>query len=45
MAGVRGKRERVAIVEIVKGRVSWDDGRRQGVVPIKLFGEIVRVRA
>ena len=30
---------------MAEGRVDWKDGRRQGVVPIRLLGEIVRVIA
>jgi len=45
MAGVRGRREIVAMVEIARGSVSCVVGSRQGVVPERLFGEIVRVIA
>lgn len=45
MAGVRGRREIVIMVVRARGRVSCVDGRRQGVVPVKLFGDIVRVIA
>ncbi len=44
-AGVSGKSVRVAIEAIARGSVSWDVGSRQGVVPIRLFGDIVRVIA
>lgn len=44
-AGVRGRREIVAVVEMAKGRESWEDGNRQGVVPVKLLGNIVKVIA
>lgn len=42
---MRGRRESVAIREIASGRVSWVDGRRQIVVPERLFGDMVRVMA
>lgn len=45
MAGVRGRREMVIVVRMVSGRVSWVEGRRQGVVPVRLLGEMVRVMA
>lgn len=45
MAGVRGRRETVIMVARARGRVSCVDGRRQGVVPVKLLGDIVRVIA
>jgi len=45
MAGVRGRRERVAMVETASGRVSCVVGSRHGAVPERLFGEIVRVIA
>jgi len=44
-AGVRGKREREPVREIARGRVVWREGSRQGVVPAKLLGDIVRVIA
>ena len=45
MVGVRGSRSRVPIVERARGRVACNDGRRQGVVPARLFGEMVRAMA
>lgn len=41
--GVKGSRRVVSVVEMVKGIVGGDGGRRQGVVPARLFGDIVRV--
>lgn len=45
MAGVRGRRVRVDVVVRASGSVSWADGRRQGVVPVRLLGDIVNVMA
>ena len=45
MAGASGRRQIVAEVEMARGRVSREDGRRQGVVPARLLGDIVRVMA
>lgn len=45
MAGVSGRRVIVAVVAMARGRVDWEEGSRQGVVPVKLFGNIVRVMA
>lgn len=45
MAGVRGKRETVIMVTMARGKVSCVDGSRQGVVPAKLLGDIVKVMA
>ena len=45
MVGVSGRREIVAIVVVARGSVSWEDGRRQGAVPVTLFGDIVSVIA
>lgn len=45
MAGVRGKSVRVLIAARVKGRVIWVVGSRQGAVPVKLFGAMVKVIA
>lgn len=45
MAGVRGRRDRVAVVEIARGSASCGEGSRQGVVPAKLLGDIVSVMA
>lgn len=45
MAGVRGRRE-VAITAVrARGKVNCVDGSRQGVVPVKLLGDMVRVIA
>lgn len=44
-AGVRGSKEMVAIVVIASGKVSWVVGRRQGVVPDRVLGEMVSVIA
>lgn len=45
MAGVNGKRDTVAIVEIARGRVSCDEGSRQGVIPVRLLADEVKVIA
>lgn len=45
MAGVRGRSPSAAVVERARGRVSWVDWARQGVVELTVFGEIVRVIA
>lgn len=45
MAGVRGRRETVIIVAMATGKVCCVDGSRQGVVPVRLLGDIVRVIA
>lgn len=45
MAGVRGRRQIVIAVEVAKGKVNWVEGRRHGVVPVRLLGEMVRVIA
>lgn len=42
---MRGKRVRVATRDVARGSVDWRVGRRQGVVPVKLLGDIVRVIA
>lgn len=44
-AGARGRRVREAEREMAKGSVAWCEGIRQGVVPVKLFGDIVRAIA
>lgn len=44
-AGVSGRSVRVATRDVAKGRVSCVEGRRQGVVPAKLLGDMVRVIA
>ena len=44
-AGVRGRRARAATSDTEIGRVNWWEVRRQGVVPEKLLGNIVRVTA
>ena len=43
--GVRGSKSRLPIVEIVSGRVDCSEGSRHGVVPARLFGEIVKAIA
>lgn len=43
--GVRGSSIRVIIVETVKGRVFWDDCRRQGDSPAGVLGGVVSVMA
>lgn len=45
MVGVRGSRSRVPIVDRARGRVDCKEGRRHGVVPARLLGEIVRAMA
>lgn len=45
MAGVVGSRARVRVVVMARGMVSWWEGRRHGVVPFRLLGDIVRVIA
>lgn len=45
MAGVSGRRVRVVIREIAKGRVFCVEGSRQGVIPVVLLGDMVRVMA
>lgn len=45
MAGVSGRRVMVAIREIANGRVFCVEGSRQGVTPVVLLGDIVRVMA
>lgn len=44
-AGVKGRSRSVARVEMARGSVSWEDCSRQGVVPVKLLGDMVRVIA
>lgn len=44
-AGVRGRRAKVLTSANETGSVSWWEERRQGVVPEKLLGNIVRVTA
>lgn len=44
-AGVSGRRQIVAEVEMARGRVTWEGKRRQGVVPARLLGDMVRVIA
>lgn len=43
MAGVRGRRERAVVVVAARGRISWKEGRRQGVLPVRVLGDMVRV--
>ena len=45
MVGVRGRRAMVAIVVVARGSVNWEDERRQGAIPVTLFGDIVSVMA
>lgn len=45
MAGARGSRRRVAMVEIARGAVNCMEGRRHGAVPAMLLGAMVRVIA
>ena len=45
MAGVSGRSDRVATRDVARGKVSCVEDRRQGVVPAKLFGDMVRVIA
>lgn len=45
IVGVRGSREIVAVVAIARGSVDCVEVRRHGVVPIGLFGAIVRAAA
>ena len=33
------------VVVVARGRVSWKEGSRQGAVPTRLFGDMVRVMA
>lgn len=44
-AGVSGRRHIVAVVVVVRSSVNCVDGSRHGVVPVGVFGEIVRVEA
>lgn len=44
-AGAKGRRARVAIVETASGSVSCSVFSRQGVVPMRWLGEIVREMA
>ena len=43
--GVSGRRRIVADVEIARGREDCEEVNRQGAVPMRLFGEAVRVMA
>ena len=45
MAGVSGRRQIVIEMVTAEGRVDCRDVRRQGVVPVRLLGEIVSVIA
>lgn len=45
MAGVRGRSARVIVVVTARGSVSCADGRRQGVTPARLLGDIVNAMA
>lgn len=42
---MRGSNSKVAVVETARGRVFCDAGKRQGVVPAVLLGDIVRAMA
>lgn len=44
-AGVSGRSIRVERVDAARGSVSWLCGRRQGVVPARLLGDMVKVIA
>lgn len=39
--GVRGRRVRAAMVERARGREGCREGRRQGAVLVKMFGDMV----
>lgn len=43
--GVRGSSSKVAVVEMARGRVFCDDGKRHGVMPVVLLGDIVKAMA
>lgn len=43
--GVRGRRQSVAVIEMARARVCWEDGRRQEGKMFKVLGDIVRVIA
>lgn len=43
--GVSGSSEIVAVVRMASGSVSCRDGRRHGVVPVTLLGDMVSVMA
>lgn len=45
IVGVRGSKRIVAEVEMARGSVNCEEGRRQGAVPVRLLGEIVRAIA
>ena len=45
MAGVRGRSSIVAVAEGASGRGDCEVERRHGVVPARLFGDIVRAIA
>lgn len=45
IAGVRGRRARVATRDVATGRVGCREGRRQEAVPLRLLGDMVRVIA
>ena len=44
-AGANGRRRVVAAVETARGRVNWGVENRQGVMPMRLLGNMVRVIA
>lgn len=43
--GVKGSRRAAAAVAVAVGSVAWGEGSRQGVVPARVLGDIVRVIA
>lgn len=45
MVGVSGRSNREAIVNVEVGRVSLEEARRHGEVPVMLLGDIVSVMA
>lgn len=45
IAGISGRRRRVPMVNTAVGRVRLGEVRRQGAVPVVLFGNIVKVIA
>lgn len=44
-AGVRGRRDREAVIEMASGRECCEGRSRQGRVPVRLFGAMVRAMA
>lgn len=41
-AGVEGSRRVVSVAEMARGIAGWGGWSRQGAVPTRLFGDIVR---